>query len=192
MRDGLGASEKLVRLQWKEERWWEPGSSIGQDPKPCCLGREELPSPAPAPRPSAIPLVPSLPAGGHPGDGRAFLRPLGALGHGDHQQQRPNHVQRTAAPAPGGRRLPREDGRQVRPRGHSRGGFTQFHGPASQACPEDGVLEVLSFGPCPCLQGERKMRCGHSCSIRRCRPGSLSTWPRLSSDPGCGLTLASG
>ncbi|XP_023099522.2 membrane-associated phosphatidylinositol transfer protein 3 [Felis catus] len=44
--------------------------------------------------------------GGHPGDGGAVLGPLGATGHGDHQQQRPHHLQRPAAPAPGGGRLP--------------------------------------------------------------------------------------
>lgn len=77
---------------------------------------------APWPGPSAAPAAPRLQgvprplprAGGHPGDGRAVVGPLGAPGHGDHHQQRPDHVQRAAAPAPGGWRLPRKDGCQVR------------------------------------------------------------------------------
>lgn len=55
-------------------------------------------------------------AGGHPGDGRAILGPLGAPGHRDHQRQWPDHIQRAAAPAPGSWGLPREDGCQVRRR----------------------------------------------------------------------------
>ena len=109
----------------------------------------------PLPQLSASPLAPSPPAGGHPGDGRAVLRPLGAPGHRDHQQQWAHHIQRATAQAPGGRCLPREDGRQVRPRGHSHGGFTQFHGPSRP------VQKMRSWGCClgphPCLLGERKM-----------------------------------
>lgn len=125
----------------------------GGDPKPCGLGRE-LPSPAPSPAFSEPP-GPLATAGGHPGDGRAVLRPLGAPGHRDHQQQRAHRVQRAPAPAPGGRRLPRQDGRQVRSRGRSHSGFTQFHGPSRS------VQKMGSWGCClgphPCLLGDRKM-----------------------------------
>lgn len=106
-------------LQWGETVV-EPGN-IRQDPKPRSpvLAESSLaepPSQACSPPVSVRPLAPSLPAGGHPGDGGAVLRPLGAPGHGDHQQQRPDHLQRAEAPAPGGGRVPREDGGQVRPR----------------------------------------------------------------------------
>lgn len=66
-------------------------------------------------QPSAGSLLPSLATGGHPGDDRAIIRPLGPPGHRDHQQQWQNHIQCAPAPASGGRCLPCEDGGQVGP-----------------------------------------------------------------------------
>lgn len=66
-------------------------------------------------QPSAGLLLPSLAAGGHPGDDRAIIRPLGPPGHRDHQQQWQDHIQCAPASAPGGWCLSCEDGGQVGP-----------------------------------------------------------------------------
>lgn len=64
-------------------------------------------------QPAAGSLLPSLAVGGHPGDDRAVVRPVGPPGHRNHQQQRQNHIQCAPAPASGGRCLPCKDGGQV-------------------------------------------------------------------------------
>lgn len=119
-----------------------------------------LPSQACSPPVSVSSLAPLLPAGGHPGDGGAVLRPLGAPGHGDHQQQRPDHVQRAEAPAPGGGRVPCEDGGQVRPGTHWYGGCT-----TALALPDEPTCKM---GPSGCSLwglipacGEREDGRGH-------------------------------
>lgn len=66
-------------------------------------------------QPAAGSLLPSLAAGGHPGDDRANVRPLGPPGHRSHQQQWQNHIQCAQAPASGGWCLPCKDGGQVGP-----------------------------------------------------------------------------
>lgn len=46
---------------------------------------------------------------------------------------------------------------------------------------------MLSWAP-SLSAGREENGCGHSFSIRRCHPASLSSWPRLSSDVGLRLT----
>lgn len=139
--EGTGSAPSLAGCTWQEGRGlggqaqrWEPraghrderdgGGGRGGETSVRLRGRRGAGRRAPWPGPSAAPAAPRLQgvprplprAGGHPGDGRAVVGPLGAPGHGDHHQQRPDHVQRAAAPAPGGWRLPRKDGCQVRRR----------------------------------------------------------------------------
>lgn len=87
---GPGRASKEERMgseypRMNEEPGWQEPGNVRQGPQP----RFPLPSPSAkpvAPQPSGNPLTPFTATGGHPGNGRAVLRPLGTPGHRDHQQ----------------------------------------------------------------------------------------------------------